>query len=70
MRKPLSKSQRTVAVHSDGSMLLSFKITHEMEILPTIMEFVPHVRVHSPNSLDKAIKGRLREYLEDKNNNA
>lgn len=66
MRKPLSKSQRTVAVHDDGSMLLSFKITHEMEILPTIMEFVPHVQVHSPDSLDTAVRERLRTYLEAK----
>jgi len=64
LRKRLSGSQRTLEAREDGSLLLSFRITHEMEILPTIMAFLPHIQVHQPASLQEAISARLKDYLE------
>lgn len=63
LRKPLSKSQRILEAREDGSLFIAFRITHEMEILPTIMAFLPHIQVHQPTSLREAIATRLQGYL-------
>jgi len=45
-RKPISKSQIISSINSqDGSIELSLKITHEMEIIPTILKWLPHIKV-------------------------
>lgn len=63
LRKPLSKSQRILEAREDGSLFITFRITHEMEILPTIMAFLPHIQVRQPASLRETIVTRLQGYL-------
>lgn len=65
VRKPLSKSQRIVESGEDGSIFVSLYITHEMELLPTIMEFLPNIRVCSPDGFAKAVRERLEGYLKE-----
>lgn len=51
-RKPISKSQRIIKEYIDGSIEIELFITHDMEIIPTIKKYSPHVKVLSPGSLD------------------
>jgi len=65
-RKPISKSQVTSSINSDdGSMELSLKITHVMEIIPTILHWLPHIKVIAPEFLKEEIIQSVEEYLND-----
>jgi predicted DNA-binding transcriptional regulator YafY len=64
-RKPLSKTQRIEEMHEDGSMVISVEITDDMEIVPVVKYWMPHIRVVSPAHIDKEIRAQLRTYLED-----
>jgi len=48
IRKPISNSQRVVKEYSDGSIDIDIRITHEMEILPTILSYIPYLKVVEP----------------------
>ena len=37
-----------VVLHVDGSIELTLKITHAMEIMPTILHWIPHIKVIEP----------------------
>jgi predicted DNA-binding transcriptional regulator YafY len=63
-RKPISASQRFLKEYEDGSADISVKITDEMEIIPIIGYWVPHIKVISPKSLRESFLNRLNEYLE------
>lgn len=54
-RKPLSSSQRIIKEYEDGSVEISIKITHEMEIMPIIKYWIPHAIVLSPKWLNEKI---------------
>ena len=62
-RKPLSKSQKILNTHEDGSLELSIMITHEMEIIPLVKYWMPYVKVISPVSIKEAIEEDFRLYL-------
>jgi len=65
-RKPISKSQIISSINSqDGSIELSLKITHEMEIIPTILKWLPHIKVLEPKELRDSVTCRVEEYLEN-----
>jgi len=44
-RKKISKSQRIINKYKDGSLELELFITHEMEILPLVKRFEPHIKI-------------------------
>ena len=46
-------------------MEFAVKITHEMEILPIIKYWIPHLRVIEPKWIDEMIRKDLREYIEE-----
>ena len=48
----------------DGRLILSCKAAKEAEILPTILHWLPHIKVLSPLSLQKQLKEVLSTYLE------
>jgi predicted DNA-binding transcriptional regulator YafY len=56
-------SQRIVEQKADGSLVLSFKVTQELEIEELIKKWLPHMRVIEPLSLKEKIENELREYL-------
>ncbi|MBL0707448.1 MAG: WYL domain-containing protein [Sulfurimonas sp.] len=65
-RKPISKSQVISSINSDdGSLELSLKITHVMEIIPTILHWLPHIKVIEPEFLKEEIIQSVEEYLKD-----
>lgn len=63
-RKPIAKTQSFLKEYEDGSADISLKITDEMEIIPIILYWIPHIKVISPESLQKVIKSKVDEYLQ------
>lgn len=61
-RKPLSKTQVIHSVGTDGSMELSVKITHEMEIIPIVQYWMPNMRVIEPVWIHAQIIGNIKKY--------
>ncbi len=61
-RKPL-KAQSIVGKDFDGSTEIVISITHEMEIMPLILWYIPHIKVLEPAWLAEAIKEKVSEYL-------
>ena len=62
-RKPISPSQIFEAINEDGSSIISIKITHEMEILPIVKYWLPHLKVLEPKWIDDMICEELKGYL-------
>jgi len=63
-RKPISSTQYFLKEYANGSSEISLKITHEMEILPLLRYWIPHIKVISPDSLKKQFKQELKEFLQ------
>ena len=55
-------SQKTVEEKDDGSLVLSFKVTQEMEMDELIKKWIPHMRVVTPLSLEQKIEDDLKRY--------
>ena len=64
-RRPLP-TQTIESLHQDGTMEFVIKITHEMEILPIIKYWLPHMRVIEPEWIQEMIDEDLKGYLERK----
>lgn len=64
-RRPLP-TQSIESLHQDGTMEFVIKITHEMEILPIIKYWLPHMRVIEPEWIQEMIDEDLKGYLEIK----
>lgn len=64
-RRPLP-TQTIESLHQDGTMEFVIKITHEMEILPIIKYWLPHMRVIEPEWIQEMIDEDLSAYLERK----
>lgn len=62
-RKPLSKNQIIESIYEDGSMDIVVKITHEMEILPIVKYWIPHMKVIEPNWIQEELTQELKEYF-------
>ena len=57
---PLQKVEKEF---KDGRLILSCKAAKELEILPTILHWLPHIRVISPDGLRERVKNVLKDYL-------
>lgn len=57
---PLQKLEKEL---KDGRVVISCKAAKEEEILPTILHWLPHIKVVSPISLHKRVKEVLSDYL-------
>jgi predicted DNA-binding transcriptional regulator YafY len=64
-RKPLSKNQVIESIYEDGSMDIVVKITHDMEILPIVKYWLPHLRVIEPKWIQDELTQELKEYLKN-----
>ena len=60
-RRPLP-TQTIESLNTDGSMEFIVKVTHEMEILPIIKYWIPHLYVIKPEWLADMLKEDLEEY--------
>lgn len=57
---PLQKVEKEL---KDGRIVLSCKAAKEEEILPTILHWLPHIKVVAPTSLHNRVKDVLNDYL-------
>jgi predicted DNA-binding transcriptional regulator YafY len=62
-RKPLSKTQTISSVGTDGSMEITVKITHEMEIIPIVQYWMPNMRVIEPEWIHERIMENIKGYI-------
>jgi len=60
-RRPLP-TQKVESLNRDGTMEFSVKITHEMEILPIIKYWIPHLFVIEPEWVREIIENDLETY--------
>jgi predicted DNA-binding transcriptional regulator YafY len=63
-RRPLSKKQYLRASEDDDYEIMTIFITDFMEIIPTIQQFLPFIKVISPDYLDAIIRKNMRNYDE------
>lgn len=61
-RRPLP-TQSIESLGQDGTMEFVVKITHEMEIIPIVKYWLPHIRVIEPQWIQDMIDEDLKEYL-------
>lgn len=61
-RRPLP-TQTIESLHKDGTMEFVVKITHEMEIIPIVKYWLPHIRVIEPQWIQDMIDEDLKGYL-------
>jgi predicted DNA-binding transcriptional regulator YafY len=61
--KKFLPSQKEIQTKQDGTLILSYRVTQEMEMEELIKRWIPYMRVVSPLSLREKIEGDLREYL-------
>ena len=62
-RKPISKSQKILSSFDDGSMDISIMITDDMEIIPIVKYWLPHIRIVKPLSIKEQVEEDIRGYL-------
>lgn len=61
-RRPLP-TQSIESVHQDGTLEFSVKITDEMEIIPLVKYWMPHLKVLEPLWISEMIEEDLQSYL-------
>ena len=61
--KEFLPSQKVVETKEDGTLVLSFRVTQEMEMEELVKKWLPYMHVVSPTSLKEKIEADLREYL-------
>jgi predicted DNA-binding transcriptional regulator YafY len=62
-RKPISITQRIESVNKDNSIDIVFKVTHEMEIIPLVKYWMPHMKIIEPKWIDDKILIELKDYI-------
>ena len=61
-RRPLP-TQKIDSLNSDGTMEFSVTITHEMEILPVVKYWIPHLFILEPNWVKEILEEDTQNYL-------
>jgi predicted DNA-binding transcriptional regulator YafY len=64
-RKPISKTQKTIKKYENGDLEISIKITHEMEILPIVKYWIPHIKIVSPIWLAEKLNDDVKKILQN-----
>ncbi|WP_416192414.1 helix-turn-helix transcriptional regulator [Neisseria sp. CCUG12390] len=65
-RRKILPNQETLRHLENGGLLLVCNDVHEMDIIPTVQYWIPHLRIISPEDLQEKVIGRLKTYLADK----
>ena len=63
LRRKLLPNQEIVRRLDDGGLLLACRNVHEMEVVPIVQYWIPHLRIVSPAELQEKMEGRLKVYL-------
>ena len=62
-RRDLLPNQELVHRLDSGDLLLACKEVHPRDVIPIVQYWIPHIRVISPNSVQRQMEEVLREYL-------
>ena len=62
-RSPLVAHQVIDKELADGGLIVSSKVAHINQILPTVRQWIPHVRIISPPELQAEMEREIRTYL-------
>ncbi len=57
------RSQRIVSKNGDGSLQMEVEINNEMELLPLVKKWIPHLRIEQPQWLAQKLRRQLLDYL-------
>lgn len=61
--KKFLPSQNIIEEKEDGSLIINYKVTQELEIEELVKRWIPYVKVIEPISLKEKIENELKEYL-------
>jgi len=61
---PLHRSQSLLELHEDGPAVFTYTITHPMELLPEIKNWIPHIHLLSPESMRNDLRNDIESFLE------
>jgi predicted DNA-binding transcriptional regulator YafY len=64
-RRPLIAQQKIVKELEDGGLIVSGKFAHPNQILPIVRDWIPHVRIVSPEAWQKEMEAELKTYLDE-----
>lgn len=62
-QRPILPEQQIVKELGDGGLLVSSKINHDMQLLPLIRFWIPHIKIVNPERLQDELESTLRMYL-------
>ena len=62
-QRSILPEQQIVKELHDGGLLVSSKINHDMQLLPLIRFWIPHLKIVSPKGLQRQLEISLKEYL-------
>ncbi len=62
-RRKLVASQVMEKELEDGGLIVSTKVAHINQILPTVRQWIPHIRIISPEGLQAEMEREIRSYL-------
>ena len=63
--KVFLKSQKIIDELENGDIILSFKVTQELEVEELIKKWIPYIKVLEPQSLKEKITNQLEKYIKD-----
>jgi predicted DNA-binding transcriptional regulator YafY len=63
-RKPM-KAQHIESRYPDGTAEITIEATHEMDVLPLVLWYIPHIKVMEPQWLADMVKEKLEWYLRE-----
>ncbi|CAA6814700.1 MAG: Transcriptional regulator [uncultured Campylobacterales bacterium] len=62
-RQALSPTQRIMKEYKDKSIEISIDITNDMEIIPIIKSYIPHIKVIVPQRIKDKIQKDIEKYM-------
>ena len=62
-QRSILPEQQIVKELEDGGLLVSSKINHDMQLLPLIRFWIPHIKIVSPDRLQDDLEMSLKKYL-------
>ena len=62
-QRRLLPEQQLVKELDDGGLLVSSRISHDMQLLPLVRFWIPHVKVVNPEGMQAELENELKRYL-------
>jgi len=54
--------QKLLKQNKDGSLIIETKVSQDMEVLPTVLLWIPYVKIITPKKLREDIRGIVKDY--------